>query len=419
MVIAMANSPQSLRRRELLAAGAAFLPSQQLLADDKTTKRKVGAVITMYVDDRLKSHAAVICGRFFNAYYPDNQRTEPRHQIVSMYVDQFPPNDVSRGLSEKYGFKIVPSIADSLTLGTGKLAVDAVLLVGEHGDYPRNEKGQKLYPRYRLFKEVVEVFRSSGKVVPVFCDKHLSYSWTEAKQMYDWSREMKFPLMAGSSIPVTVRRPEIDIPLGTTFEHAVSVGMGDIDAYGFHTLEALQCLVERRGRGETGIASVEFIEGDAVWKWRDSDAGRWSVPLLDAALKTNPKTQAGRMEDNVKNPVLFLLEYRDGLRTASYLLQGHATNFLFAGKVKGRESPVACNFGFTEPDARPLAHFDGLVYCIEQMFATGKPMYPVERTLLTTGALSLLFESRGKGRLSTPMLNVAYRPPKDAYYQRS
>jgi hypothetical protein len=236
--------------------------------------------------------------------------------------------------------------------------------------------------------------------------------------MYDWSRELQFPLMAGSSIPLTVRRPEIDIPLGTTFENAVSVGMGDIDAYGFHTLEALQCLVERRAGGESGIATVEFIEGDAVWKWRDSE-GRWSIPLLEAALKTNSQTRPGRMEDNAKNPVVFLLEYTDGLRTASYLLQGHAPNFLFAGKVKGREAPVACNFGFTDPGARPLAHFDGLVFCIEHMFATGKPLYPVERTLLTTGALALLFESRGKGRMNTPMLNIRYQAPADAYYQTS
>lgn len=415
----MRNPLHTIGRRELLAAAACTLPASYLKAQRESNKRKVGAVVTVYVDDRLKSHAAVICGRFFNGYYPDNKRTEPRHEIVSMYVDQLPPNDVSRGLSEKHGFKIVPSIAEALTSGSGKLSVDAVLLIGEHGDYPRNENGQKLYPRYRLFKEVVDVFRSSSRAVPVFCDKHLSYSWAEAKQMYDWSRELKFPLMAGSSIPLTVRRPEIDIPLGTRLENAVSVGMGDIDAYGFHTLEALQCLVERRAGGEKGIRAVEFIEGDAVWKWRDSEAGRWSIPLLDAALKTNSRTRPGRMEDNAKHPVLFLLEYIDGLRTASYLLQGHAPNFLFAANVKGSQAPVACNFGFTEPGARPLAHFDGLVYCIEHMFATGKPLYPVERTLLTTGALALLFESRGKGRINTPMLNVRYQAPADAYYQRS
>ena len=354
---AMGNALRNVGRRELLRAAASVLPAHYLKAQDQPRKRKVGAVITMYVDDRLKSHAAVICGRFFNAYHPNNKRTEPRHEIVSMYVDQFPPNDVSRGLSEKHGFKIVPTIADALTSGTGKLTVDAVLLIGEHGDYPRNEKGQKLYPRHRLFKEVVDVFRSGGRAVPVFCDKHLSYSWTEAKQMYDWSRELEFPLMAGSSIPLTVRRPEIDFQLGTTFENAVSVGMGDIDAYGFHTLEALQCLVERRAGGEKGIAAVEFIEGDAVWKWRDSEAGRWSIPLLEAALKTNSRTRPGRMEDNAKSPVLFLLEYADGLRTASYLLQGHANQFSVCRKSEGHGSTGCVQFRIYRAGSSPARAF--------------------------------------------------------------
>ena len=44
--------------------------------------------------------------------------------------------------------KIYPTIAEALTLGGGKLAVDGVVLVGEHGNYPKNEKGQTKYPRY-------------------------------------------------------------------------------------------------------------------------------------------------------------------------------------------------------------------------------------------------------------------------------
>ena len=127
-----------------------------------------------------------------------------------------------------------------------------MLLIGEHGDYPVNEWGQKLYPRHRLFGEVVQVFREAGRSVPVFCDKHLSYSWAKAQQMYDWSRELRIPLLAGSSIPVTVRTPELAIPMGTAIDRAVQTGYGPLDAYGFHTLEALQCMVERRSGGEDG-----------------------------------------------------------------------------------------------------------------------------------------------------------------------
>ena len=90
--------------------------------------------------------------------------------------------------------KIYPTIAEALTLGGSKLAVDGVVLVGEHGNYPRNEKGQTKYPRYEFFEQIVKVFRDSGTSVPVFNDKHLSWNWEWARQMYDTSREMGFRL---------------------------------------------------------------------------------------------------------------------------------------------------------------------------------------------------------------------------------
>jgi hypothetical protein len=48
---------------------------------------------------------------------------------------------------------------------------------------------------------------------------------------------------------------------------------------------------------------------------------------------------------------------------------------------------------------------------IEEMFVTGKPTYPVERTLLTSGVLEAALDSRYQGhiRLETPHLDVAYR----------
>src|SRR5437763_2323 len=83
-----------------------------------------------------------------------------------------------------------------LTLGGERLAVDGVLLIAEHGNYPLNEKGQILYPRFEMMEQIVSVFRKTGQVVPVFCDKHLSYSWDKAKQIYGWAQELKIPFMA-------------------------------------------------------------------------------------------------------------------------------------------------------------------------------------------------------------------------------
>jgi hypothetical protein len=337
-----------------------------------------------------------------------------------MYTAQVPANDLSRGLSEKHGFRIYSTIKDALTLGGDDLAVDAVCFIGEHGNYPYNDRGQHLYPRYELMEPIVEVFRRTGKTVPVFADKHFSYSWSKAKQMYGWSRELNFPVMAGSSIPLTMRTPNLEIPYGTEIESAVALGYGELDAYGFHTLEALQCMVERRKGGETGIRSVQWIEGEAVWKWRDGP-GSWSIPLLTAALSRNPSIKPGRLEDNVKQPVVFVLEYVDGMRAAAYMLEGQVKAWSFAAKLKS-SSELASTFfeQGDKPGSRPFPHFDGLVHCMEEMFITGKPLYPVERTLLTTCALSMLFESRAwKKRIEDGQLRISYRAPRDAYFERA
>ena len=406
-----------LNRRRFLAAGAAACFDLQAQAP----KKRVAAVITMYTQDHgFYSHAAVIVGRLLDGYSPDGVFTQPRTHLVSMYTAQVPANDLSRGLAQKHGFTIYPTIKDTLTLGGGDLAVDAVCFIGEHGDYPYNDRGQHLYPRYELLEPIVEVFRVTGKTVPVYADKHFSYSWTKAKTMYGWSRELNFPLMAGSSIPVTMRSGTLEIPYGAEIDNAIALGYGELDAYGFHTLEALQCMVERRKGGETGIRAVEWIEGDAVWKWRDG-AGRWSVPLLEAALSRYPKPKPGRLEDNVKKPVAFVLEYRDGMRAAAYMLEGQVNAWSFAAKMKGQAEPVSTYFKQgDEAGSRPFPHFDGLVHCMEEMFITGKPLYPVERTLLTTCTLSLLFESRAwQRRIESKELAISYRAPRNCYFQRA
>jgi hypothetical protein len=267
-----------------------------------------------------------------------------------------------------------------------------------------------------LLEKIVDVYRRDQRAVPTFSDKHLSYSWEKAKKMYDWSRELHFPFMAGSSIPLTVRRPDLEIPYDANLEHAVVVGYGGLDAYGFHTLEALQCMVERRAGGEKGLASVEWLEGDAVARWRESEQGRWSAPLLQAALARDPKARAGK---EAPKPVAYLLNYVDGFRAVAYMLNGQASSWTFAATLKGRPEPVSTHFGFLDK-GRDLPHFDGLVNCIEELFVTGKPMYPVERTLLTTGALAFLFESgERKQKVETPELAIRYRAPRDTFYQRA
>ena len=402
--------PELIDRQMLFAQSALSLSS----ASAKRSRKTVAAIVTEYAP---RWHADVICGRLLEGYYPNCKHQEPRTHIVSMYTDQIAKGDMSRDLATKHRFTLYPTIAEALMRGGDKLAVDAVLLIAEHGDYPTNHRGQKMYPRYEWMEQIVRVFELSGRSVPLFTDKHLSYSWPKAKRMYDWSRELAFPMMAGSSIPVTVRVPELEIPYGAKLRRVVQVSYSETESYGFHALEAMQCMVERRRGGETGVASVEYLAGDAVWRWRNG-RGQWSIPLLEAALSRDPKVRRRRPEENCRTPVLFVIEYRDGLHAAVYILNEHSSAWTFAAEMDGSNSPVSTHFGLTEA-GRDLPHFDGLVHCIEEFFVGGKPVYPVERTLLTSGMLSSAFDSMQFQRIiETPELDFAYQAPQDTFFQR-
>lgn len=397
-----------MKRREFLATGASAALAGVPASGQQ--RRKIAALSSTY---HVRSHSDNFITRFLEGYWINEKYYPPPADVVSLYMDQIHPGDIGRRLSTAYDFPVTKSIEDALTLGSGKLAVDGVVLVAEHGDYPFNEKQQQLYPRYEFFEQVVSVFRKSGRSVPVFVDKHLSWNWAKAKQMYDWSRELKFPFMAGSSVSVTFRRPELDYPLGVEFEDALMVGGGWISDGGiFHNLETLQAFVERRKGGETGIRAVHHLEKDAVW--RAAEEGRWSKDLMTAALARAEKLGPGRPED-VKHPVVCLLEYNDGFKAAVLMLGGLVNEYLVAFRVKGRP---AIDATLCYIPAENSNNFSMLVHGIAQMIQTGRPSHPVERTLLTTGALSFLMESayQGHKRMETPMLKVAYRAPAESFY---
>jgi hypothetical protein len=385
------------------------LPAAAAL-DAASGRKKIAALSTTY---HVRSHSDNFITRFLEGYWINDRYYPPPCDIVSLYMDQVHPADIGYRLASAYDFPVVKSIEQALTLGTGKLAVDGVLQIAEHGNYPFNDRQQQLYPRYEFFEQIVKVFRASGRSVPVFSDKHLSWSWTKAKQMYDWSHELDFPLMAGSSVSVTFRRPELDFPLGVEFSDALMVGGGWVSDGGiFHDLETLQCFVERRKGGESGVRAVQHLEGEDVW--RAAARGLWSKDLMAAALSRAERLGPGRPED-VKQPVLCLVEYADGFRGAVLALGGLVNEYLVALRVKGRRGidSASCYV-----PAQNSNNFSMLVHGITQMFQTRSRPYPVERTLLTTGTLAALMESayQGHKRLETPHLNIRYTAPRESFY---
>jgi hypothetical protein len=394
-------------RRQLgqLAAFAAFTP--QALA---AKRPRVAAIVTEY---RYYSHADVVVGRLLGGNSASGRWTAPRTQVVSLYTDQVPANDMSRDLAARHGFRIYPTIREALCEGGNQLSVDAIVFIGEHGNYPFNDIGQHLYPRFELFSQILDVVENSRRPVPIFSDKHLSYSWPKAKAMYDRAQKLRVPFMAGSSIPVTIREPQLQYPLGTQLQTALALGYGPLDAYGFHTLEVLQCMAERRG--ETGVTAVQMLSGPAVWAWHDSPQGQWTKPLLEAAIARCP-SNSKQPAQTAKDPVAFVVDYADGLKGAAYLLNGVVSDWAFAGQSGGQLQSTY--FGLASK-SRPLPHFDGLVHCIEDFFITRKPTHPVERTLLTTGILAAAFESKRRNgqRIETPELAIRYEAPRNPMVQ--
>src|ERR1051326_845198 len=362
------------------------------------SRPRVAVVANIY---QRRLHTQHIIDRILDGYGWGGVYYHSPIDVVSLFVEQRGEGDLVPERTKRHpGMKVYPTVAQAVTRGTGKLAVDGVIYIGEQGAYPRNEKGQTEYPRYRFFEEIVDVFRSSGRSVPVYMDKHLSFDWNEAKDMYDTARKMGFPLMAGLSAPVRWRIPSVEMPSGVSVHEAMCVCFGGLDSYDIHGLETIQCMVERRKGGETGVECVQAYRGDSFWKAHEQ--GLWSPALFKAALCRSHMLMSGResfthvyptlqeMKAIAKDPVAYHYRHSDGLRCTMIMMNRLLLAFNFPAAVDGRARPLSTQmYASREAEGATLEnYFSPLVHYIEQMMLTRKEPYPVERTLLTTGLRS-------------------------------
>lgn len=411
-------------------ASAVATPGTLLAAAPR--RPRIAALTTIY---HKYSHSQHIIDRFLEGYGWEGRHYRPAADIVSLYVEQVGDNDLSRERAGRHrGMKIYPTIAEALTQGGRELAVDGVLLIGEHGKYPVNEKGQTLYPRFEYFQQIVEVYRRSGRTAPIFNDKHLSWNWDHARQMVDTSKEMGFGLMAGSSLPVTWRQPSVELPKGARVREAVGVWSGWLDGGDFHVLEALQSIVERRRGGESGVRSVEAFRGERFWRALESgswQAGGWDRQLLDSALSRSNQLHSPRetyshvlpstadLRRLAPDSYAYRFEYADGLRVSIVQFKGDVIGDCnVAARLEGGE---IFSLLFHLPYSTMRNFFSPLVHHIETLFQTGKSPYPIERTLLTTGMTAAGIESlfQQQRRLETPHLAIRYQPTRQSTFWRT
>lgn len=421
------------RRRFLaqLASATSALAATPVLSaqpESRVTRKKIAFLGTVV---RTHSHAQHFLDRLALGYGWRGGWQEPRLEIASLFIDQFPDNDLTRGRADRYRLKLYPSIEEALTLGTGKLAVDGVVIIAEHGDYPSNEKGQRLYPRYEWFKQCVAVFEQSGRAVPVFNDKHLATTWERCAEMVADSKRLGFPFFAGSSLPVTRRMPAIDLPHGAPLKESVCVAYGGVDSYDIHALETAQCMSERRKGGEVGIKTVLALRGEAMWQHLAGPDHADTRRLMVAALTRshNLPVETGYYSGKITfewaraafpDALGYFIEHRDGFRTSMFLVG--IQDFNYAGLRADTGEIVSTQMYLPMPGhgSTTADFFHPLVRHIEDMILTGEVPYPVERTLLTSGMTLAAVESlhRGGKLVETPEMAVEYTVGPESTFWR-
>ncbi len=380
---------------------------------DEKPRIKVAAIFT---ELRHRSHAYNFLMNMMGRCLFRGEYSDLGLDVVSFYADQFPANDMAREVSARFRVPLFKTIDEALCVGSKDLACDAVLLVGEHGDYPDNALGQRMYPRKQFFDQIVRTMRRSERFVPVFNDKHLSYRWDWSKEMYDEARELKIPLMAGSSVPLGSRRPPIELPANAQVLSAVSIHGGGMEVYDFHAFEVLESFLELRRGGEAGVRSVQLISGETFVEFTNSSA--WPAELVAAAQQAEadapferqkrPIQSTGKPHPEVGDHAL-LIEHTDGLKSVIYKQGKSSDRWNFACSLKDKKDPQATaiingpwgNFNLFNALSHSIAHF----------FRTGKSPYPVERTLLASGLLEAAMRSHAAGGkvIDTPELKIAYQ----------
>jgi hypothetical protein len=381
-----------LSRRLFLSSGALAAQVPALRAAQR--KPRVACILNAYFPN---AHADVFIGRLLDGYRLNHSWHDPRLETVSFYVDQFPANDLAREQAEEHGVNIYPGIAEALRCGGPRLAVDAVAIIGEHGNYPRNSRGNFMYPRWRYFDEVTRVMRAENRVLPLYQDKYFAYDWADARRTYDRVREMKIPFLCGSTVPLSWQRPLLELPPAVRYEELLTTSYSDIEEHAYHGIELLQAMAERRGGGETGVASVRWCKGDEVWK-------SFSKDLLDSALAVRVNLVPPGVTDP---PEAFLIRYRDGLQGTVLHLNSMTRDYLFAARLKDRQAPVATCFYI---QLNLHNHWSFMVRNFEDLVLTGKEPNPIERTLLANGIMIAGLESRLRGGtwVDTPELSISY-----------
>jgi hypothetical protein len=385
-------------------------------------KKRVSVIITEYWEI---SHADVIVSKMLEGFTLDGRTYTSSLDIVSMYVDHFPANDLSRELCARHHINLHTSIRNALLNGKTAFDLDGIILIGEHGDYPINQYGQILFPRRRFFAECLQVMLEFDRIVPIYSDKAFAVVKKDILWLYRQIKKYHLPFYSSSLLPLARQYPDFAAPpagspickiLGfecyggyyavhpavdysqyRIFEHGV-------DYANYHRMEMIQSIVEQRACGETGVDCVRAYEGaEALEKlfsrqWQalgESLAGFINLPDL------------ATVAEHLTRPIFFEVDYMDGLALGLLCTDQEITENVCAHQTGEGAAPHCTQFILQS--RKPYVDFGRLALQIERFIHTSKPPFPVERSLITAGTSDALMRAlKLKKEIKTPYLHVTY-----------
>jgi hypothetical protein len=384
---------------------------------ESLTMRTLRKIAFLLEEFSKPSPAQQLVDRFLAGYVTDGEFRRPPFEDASAYVilSNNPPELEQR--TKDFKLMVAPR-AEAAVEGA-----DAVVIVSRKPGALANE---------RLVQIALERAPEGGAC---FVHGALANSLERARKFAGLARSRQIALLAGTPLCVTWRLPEVELSPAAPLSEALIVVQASpspgqtsppvppssLRGAELHALEGLLPVIERRRGGESGVRSVRFLEGKELWK--AGDKGNWSWPLLASALSRSHSPQGdpvldGRTQDLAglglvpklaRNPRGWLIEHRDGLRSAILVLDGVVADFNFA--VRAQDRSIVCAQLYRAP-APAEQHFSRLAAVMEDFFRTGEAPWPIERNTLIAGLLEGFSQpsSRTGKVVPTPGLEVVYQP---------
>lgn len=342
--------------------------------------RKLAVILHEFT---LPSPGQQLLDRFLAGYPRDGAFHKPPFQAALYIRGQETAQPELARREKAFGLVVSHSLSEALGSAQG------ILIAG----------AQPVLEMSALTRETIEKADAGARC---FIYGSLGSDYPQAKALADLAAQRRIVLQAGTTLPWASRLPPVSFPAGVPLREALVVVQGEGIEAGLFGFEALWPMIEGRPRGEPGVRRLKFFADEEVWLAQAK--GEWSTSLLAAALSRSNTPQGdpladGRTQDLVglglvpklaRSPRAWLLEHRDGMRSAILVLNGvvrecNAATLQANGRIWSAQ--------LYRPPLPTAPDFHRLADRLEEYYRTGKWAAAASRPLLTAAALEACRQS--------------------------